>query len=486
MMSASEPRPDALLIVRDVGGQRVVIHGCSVSLRAGVRAGLTLSHATALLSPRTVHTCEHQPERDAAALRGLVRWASRWSPVIEADPPDGLLMDITGCAHLFRGEERLAGSLRRALRALGLRAKLCIASNIGAAWAVARHGKSGLCVLPHGHEEAAIGPLPCRALRLEPEVIAALEEVGVERVRELLELPRSALPARFGSGLVMRIDQALGLLLEPVWRTQEQERLMATLELPGGTTRLEALEAAARRVLDDLCARIAALESGLRAIEITLERIGSQAVCLSIELGSPSRSPRHLWSMLWPRLERVNMGFGIERVTMTALRAARLPHRQKTLPVIGEATGVRDAAAGELLDTIAARIGRERVLRFELAGSHIPERAAVIAPYFAAGGRPNMPGAATNLSPRPSVLIDPPEAVRVIALTPDGPFSRFTWRGRISEVVVCEGPERIAHEWWLGRSPARDYFRVQDEAGRWVWLFREAEAAHWFIHGVWA
>jgi protein ImuB len=88
---------------------------------------------------------------------------------------------------------------------------------------------------------------------------------------------------------------------------------------------------------------------------------------------------------------------------------------------------------------------------------------------------------------RPSLLLERPEPVEVIAMTPDGPPSWFRWRGLGQCVTVSAGPERLAMEWWRWSSPAtRDYFKIQDEHGRWLWIYRTLESGRWFVHGLWA
>jgi protein ImuB len=102
--------------------------------------------------------------------------------------------------------------------------------------------------------------------------------------------------------------------------------------------------------------------------------------------------------------------------------------------------------------------------------------------------------------PRPVRLFAPPEPIEAFWLLPDDPPFRFTWRRRPHRVRCADGPERIAEEWWSGTDTAlagaiRDYYRVEDEAGRRFWLVRAglpglnanwAPPPRWFVHGVFA
>jgi protein ImuB len=94
---------------------------------------------------------------------------------------------------------------------------------------------------------------------------------------------------------------------------------------------------------------------------------------------------------------------------------------------------------------------------------------------------------------RPHRLLDRPEPIGVLYATPEGMPRRFIWRRVAHDIARVEGPERIAPEWW--REPAhtrlRDYYRVEDKAGRRFWIFREGIAGdgrggapEWYLHGL--
>jgi len=94
---------------------------------------------------------------------------------------------------------------------------------------------------------------------------------------------------------------------------------------------------------------------------------------------------------------------------------------------------------------------------------------------------------------RPPRLLDRPEAIEVVYATPEGMPRRFVWRRAVHDIARAEGPERIAPEWWRERSTARlrDYYRVEDAAGRRYWIYREGVAGDgrggaplWYLHGL--
>lgn len=458
---------------------------------------MTLAHARALLPAEGVHAEPDRPERDRAALRALAEWATRFSPVVAPDEPDGLLLDVTGCAHLFGGEHGLVRHIHRAMDRLGFASRVAVAPTFGCAWGVARFGRRKRAVVPDGEQRRAMGGLPVRALRLDEDTEAALEEVGIRRVEHLLDLPRCELPARFGGDVLLRLDQALGEAIETIEPVRARRAPRSGRVFDGPTTRPESIEAAARDALHNLCAMLERRGQGVRLLEAVLDRGNVAPARFVISLSRPSREARHLWSLLRRRLERVHLGFGVEGIVLTAARTGRVRHEQGELTASGPsrksaswapspAGTRRDIAA--VIDVLVNRLGAERVVRAETIESYLPERAFRFLPLEEAHRR-RVPGsgAARAGSDRPSMLLDRPEPARAIALTPQGPLLSLTWRGREQRIVACQGPERISHEWWRDdRAGTSDWFRVQDEAGRWLWVCREAESGRWSVRGLWA
>lgn len=479
-----------------------------------MQAGMTLAHARALLPDRggpspgggpaapAVRIEPFDPAADDAALESLARWCTRLAPVVAPDPPDGLLMDLSGCERYYRGRRGIVRHIARAIRRLGFHARLAMAPTFGCAWAMARFAPSrtGLVFVPDGCQREAIGPLPIRALRIDEAARQALGEVAVDRIDDLLRLPRSSLPSRFGDHLLLRIDQALGGAIEVITPVRPPDPVEAELLFDGPTTQHEALSLAAREVLDALAARLLERGRGTRRVDVRLIRSDLPPLVLELATSRPTCSAAHLWKLLRPRLERAQLGFGVEGVHARALRLARLRHQQAGLVMAGENLGIHDdephrVRLGEMVDALASRLGEHRVLRPQLVESHIPERIVRLAGALHEPGRAAA-CAAVN-SARPSILLPRPEPAEVIALWPDGPPSWIRWRGGEIRIARAAGPERINQEWW--REPKasgrpgieasdrvhRDYFAVIGESGEALWLFRRSPGARWFVHGLW-
>lgn len=489
----------ALVVAEREGSRRLVAACCERAAGLGVRAGMTVSAAQSALAGVGVKVVESDAAKEAALLRALGLWSHRFSPVVALDPPGGLMLDIGGCEGVFGGERALLDAVRCGLGSLGFSAKVASAGTFGCAWGVARCGGSEVCIVAAGGERAALEGLRVGALGLEAGTLAALAEVGIERVGQVLELPRGVLGVRFGAGLLLSVDRALGSAVEVIEPLRWSAPAESEVVFDGPTTRVEAVGAAAREALARVCRVLEERCAGARVFEVVLTRSDLGPERVRIELGAAQRDAARLWRLARPRLERTHLGFGVEKVAATASGLGKVEQRQASRWV--DKGGVLEAdeagACVGLIETLVNRLGHERVRVRRRTGSHVPERAAEStgalgsaalgsAALGAAGlGTGNEEAVGPAWWSRPTRLFNPARPARVVALSPDGPVRLVMWEGGEREVDACAGPERIASEWWRGEGPTRDYFGVRERGGAWLWLYREVETGRWFVQGVW-
>ncbi len=485
-------------------GKERVACTCARAEAAGVRPGMSVAHARSLLRGRALWVQPYTPEEDARQLRRLARWALRFTPIAAADDPDGLLLDIAGCAHLYGGEERLAERVLAALASLGFEARVAAVPTFAGARAVARCASRRITLVAADGLRAALAPLPVGALRVDAGTCTALAEVGVERIGQLLELPRAELASRFGSALLPCLDRALGRgVPETIDAVRPAEPVEVSRVFDGPVVCLEAVQAAVRELLALLVGRLGRQERGVCLLALAFQRIDAAALSLSLRLTHPSRDEAHLWSLLRPRLERLHLGYGVEEIHLCAARTGRVAHGQFGLwpGVLWPARPAQDAAWGQLLDQLIERLGTWSVTTVAPAETYVPERAFVHRPWNGAGVPADAPrcrsrGGTVHAPPRPVRLYPRPEPVRVMLLTPHGPLIRLERQGRWVAVRRCCGPERLALPWWhegtrdmdatlagAAEGGVRDYYTVEDEHGCWLWLFGSGGA--WFVHGDW-
>ncbi len=471
---------------------------------------MTLAQARALLHDDEPYVVPYAPQEDARKLATLARWFLRFSPTVSAQPPDGVFLDISGCARLFGGESRHLAEIDGALHRLGFPARIACAPSYAAAWALARYGPQRVCALSAEEVEDAVAPLPIVALQLDGATHAALAELDVRFVGELLRLPRAELLARFGEPLLQRLDETLARenpVVEPL-RAAPVYQISQAYE--GAIQRIEIIEDTIETLLDSLLGVLRRDERGVCDLAIEFSRIDAEPVCESFRFTQPTTDFAHLWRLIHPRLERVHLGHGVEEIRLHAVRTARLPCEQLTFwPATDEQAG--RVELGVLLDRLVENLGREQVQCVAPVETYVPEHAFAFAfpgsdgasidtsvqdTYVrepsATGVRAG--GAVMLPAVRPSQMFDPPEPAGVISRVPDGPPAWLRWRGVHLRILCGSGPERIALRWWSGgegHAGTRDYYTVRDEFGRALWVFREriglsAEPGQWYVHGLWA
>ncbi len=445
----------------------------------GVFHGMTVADAMVIVP--ALQYFEDKPGRNLKLLKGLAEWCLRYTPLVAIDPPDGLLLDVTGCTHLKGGEKTFLDDLTGRLKIAGYNVRPGLADTIGCAWAVSRCTASGLLVKPNEHRTALMS-LPPLALRLSAPLILKLQSLGLTSISTFIHMPKSVLRRRFGKDMVLRLQQALG---------QEEEFLLPIKEPIPYTERLPflepirtrpAIEHGLRTLLDTLCKRLYNEGKGLRTAVLTWYRIDGKTGSVEIGTHHASHRSEHLFKLFNLKLDDVSPGLGIELFVLDAPKIEPVSEKQNGLWVSKPTADSMDAS--ELYDRIGGRIGQENLKRFLPAEHFWPERTAI---------------ATTNLQkerqtewrhnkPRPFQLLNPPEPIDATALTPDYPPILFIYKGKRHEIKKADGPERIEREWWMEEGEHRDYYVVEDQAGKRYWIFRSGhyngtQSGHWFLHG---
>lgn len=460
----------------------------AIAAAAGLSPGQSMTDALALC-PR-VKIVEATPEEDARALTQLADWHQRFSPAIAVDAPDGLFIDIDGCAHLWGGEEALARAIQQRLAAQDIPARLAIADTFKAASALARYGADDVAITAHD-DARRLAPLPVAALRIEQAIAEQLRHLGLKTIGHLTAMPRTALRKRFGANLLLQLARAMGEAEDAlVFHTPPASWIeSAVFAEPISTP-----EDIARVIADlagRLCARLGEYGLGARRFDVAFHRCDGETARASVRAALPLREIKRLVALFTPKLESVDPGLGIEIVTLTGLRVQPLAHAQANLDCANPHAAAVDLAP--FVDRLVNRFGAERVWRTAPQESHAPERAVTrIAPLAAPTTR-----LWARSQPRPVRLFARPQPIDALAVAPDDPPFMFRWHGRTHRIRNAEGPERIAAEWWRRAwadnaiDRVRDYYRVEDEAGARFWLFRSGlygadRPTRWWLHGLFA
>lgn len=457
----------------------------------GLRLAMSLADARAI-QPNLV-AMEADPDADARTLDTIAAWCERFTPIVVIDGPDGLYLDITGCAHLFGGESALRSHIVTRLIAQGFAARAAIAPTPAAAWGVTRFSK--VLDVEEDDVTAALGPLPIEALRLEEDAAALLRRLGLKRIGQVMEAPRASFSARAGQAAMLRLDCALGRAREALTPRRPVPPVFALRRFLEPLFTLDAVLEATRTLCGDAVTKLD--RHGAGALRAHLHLFGVDGRDRVIEIGAsrPERDVKALMRLFREKLnlagETLDMQFGLEAARLDIVQMQRTEAEARTLVAV-QAAALSAERISAFVDVASARLGPARVLRAALNEAHAPEKASgwksalqqkqkqdeVLAPFK------------DGVMRRPLTLFSTLQPIDVIASVPDGPPIRFRWRRVLHEVVRAEGPERISGDWLAG-APARDYYRVEDKEGRRYWLYREGlfgedQAPRWFVHGLFA
>lgn len=486
--SAAPADAPLALVEKQRGAMRIVALDPK-ALALGLAPGMGLADARARVPE--LAAVDHHPTADRLTIERIADFCDRYTPMVAVGPPDMITLDITGCAHLCGGEERLAADAKMRLERLGFDIRHALAATPEGARALARF-QTG----PALTEEAALRRLPVAALYLGQEAETALRRAGLKTIGDLAERPTAPFSARFGEEATAALNRLLGrsdsriVPLRPAPALYFERRFAEPVGHVDG----------ALQVIAELAgeARTALLERGAggRRFAARFYRSDGAVRDAAVETSLPTRDPAALMRLFEERIEHladpIDPGFGFDMIRLAVPKVEPLDQPQLQL----EGGAIAEEALAALVDRLSTRLGRDRIRRFAPRDTHIPEQSVLALPAAELASPQNWPPAPPGDPPlRPLHLFDPPQPIDVMAEVPDGPPHRFRWRRSLHEVRRCEGPERIAAEWWKHKDMSgltRDYYRVEDARGRRFWIFRhglygsENNNPGWYIHGLFA
>jgi protein ImuB len=448
----------------------------------GINSGMAVADARALVP--NLEVLDDKPDRGAKLLKGLGEWCIRYSPMISLDAPDGLILDVSGCTHLWGGEGAYLNEICKRLEGKGYQVRAGIADTVGAAWATARYGKDNP-VISAGMHTTALLSLPAAALRLESLVLDRLQKLGLNHIGSFINMPESNLRRRFGAGLLLRLRQAKGQEEEPIkpitLPAAYQERLPCMEPIRTGT----AIKIAIQKLLEGLCGQLGAQGLGIRSCVLQCFRVDGQVEQIEIGTNRASHNINHLFKLFELKISLIRPALGIELFIMEALRVEEMDLVQEKL--WSAKPGMDDAGVAELLDRLSGKVGADTINRYLPQAHYWPERSIKLANSIAE--KPDLLWKTDR--PRPTQLLSKPERVEVTAPIPDYPPMLFIYKGKVHQVIKADGPERIEREWWIDSGTHRDYYNVEDQDGQRYWLFRSGHydgdrPQQWFIHGFFA
>lgn len=479
------PADQPLVVIARSGSKRWVSAADPTASKLGLRVGMPASKAQAMISNLVM--VDADPRADALVLERLALWCLRqYSPIVAVDGIDGIVMDTEGADHLHKGEALMSSGLANTLLHRGLTARVAVSDTWGASHALSRVSHEQVTIIPSGETPKAVVGLPIHSLRLPADTVAGLGTMGFATVGELAATPRAPLALRFGNEVTRRIDQMFGRaaeVMEPL-RTEDMVEARKTFAEPISAS--ETIAKYIRRLSVEFSAKLEERGFGMKRADLLIHRVDSKSQSLRVGLAKPARDPGRISKLLCDRIDQIDPGFGIEKLTLTAVHAEPLEERQISSSLIAE-------EVADVLPVVEILANRgAKLYRVTPLASDVPERSVA----RIGADAPDTGAKWADKWPRPPRLLAYPEPIEVMALLPDQPPVVVTWKGKRRKIVRADGPERIFGEWWQRPrelQAVRDYFVVEDEQGERLWIYRSGDGVdtatgshRWFVHGLFA
>ncbi|MDQ0561287.1 protein ImuB [Rhizobium mesoamericanum] len=481
----SIPVEQPIAVIARSGSKRWVSAADAAAKKSGVHVGMPAAKAQAMF--RRLMLVDADTVADANALERITLWAlTQYSPIVAVDPPDGIVMDTEGADHLQGGEHMMLTGIANRFRAKGLTVRVAIADTWGAAHACARTIQEETIIVPRGETISAVEHLPVHLLRPPEKIVIDLSTLGFKTIGELSATPRAPLTLRFGPEIGRRLDQMHGRLAEPIEPIRSPELIEVSRSFAEPIGAAETINKYVGLLVVRLVSELQRKGLGVRRTDLIVEKVDGTRQAIRAGTAKPARDIAWLTKLFRDRTEKIDPGFGIEKLSLVAIMTQPLEEEQRSTSLVEEET----TDITPLIDIFGNR--GQRVYRVAPVASDVPERSV----RRVAAAVAEVEEAWVHYWPRPVRLLNRPDPIEAIALLPDRPPVSITWRGKRHKIVRADGPERVFGEWWKRDSEleaVRDYFVVEDERGQRLWVFRsgdgidpETGSHRWFLHGIFA
>lgn len=464
-------------------GNKMVLAATNIMAeQQGIYCGATVADAKAVLPQlKTINLPLGKAEK---LMLAIGKWCIRYSPKIAIAANQSIIIDLSGCAHLWGGEYNYLKEIVKRLHSKGYWARGAIADTPGTAWAVAHYGKKQP-IIPSRQQADALATLPPSALQLPPDILSKLHKIGFYTIESFMHLQRNALKRRFGNELLLKLDQALGTSTQTIQWIKPEVVFREHLPYPDTITTAKGIAIAIKQLLTTLCQSLRTANLGMLEALLLCYRVDGAIIKVNISVSQPSIDPSHLFQFFELKIPTIEPALGIELFTLEITKTEKIDNIQEAI-WISEKSTMQSAQLAALLDRITTKLGNKSVYKQFPLQSYWPDRCTNRS--YSLSALPQHNWRADR--PRPILLLAKPEQIQVSSVLPDNPPMLFIYKGKKHTVVKADDAERIEPEWWLQEQQHRDYYIVEDTEGQRFWVFRAGHytdpASKWYIHGFFA
>lgn len=440
----------------------------------GVELGSTMNTALTLADSLTCF--ERDERREQEALARLAQWAYQFTPAVSIAPPDSLLLEISGCLRLFKGEPAMIDRIVSGLSLIGHHPRIGLSRTPASARLAATAGVDPACET-----------VPVDCLDIEPEKVRALEQMGIVSLDALMALPAASLSRRFGTAFTDYLGRLSGAIPDPRQYITPAPAFDSEIVFAADVTNTGALLFPMKRLLGELSGFLDGRQLGATRLTWRLDHRSHAAHEIDLALSGPENDAGIFLSLTQLKLERLT---GVDEVDSLRLIASDFVAADRASGDLFDGTPFRSkdgrfgstadkARAEKLLNMFMARLGASSCFSLSTRSDHRPERSwqRVQPGTRLRAGLPEP----TADNPRPLFLLPSPKPLSTLN-------GRPTYRGPLE---LLKGPERIDFGWWdletIDRPHARDYYVARHSSGALYWIFAHPAGtpdARWYLHGI--
>ncbi len=403
-------------------------------------------------------------------LAALSLHAQQFTSFVSHEAPNALLLEIRGSLRLFGSFLRLRELLDARWQALGLQTQSAIApSTLAALWS-ARLGED-LCSDEATTLNGRLLQMPLICTAWDAARLQTLRSMGIQRLGDLLRLPRAGLARRLGVQAVRDLDVALGKQPEARRAFVPRERFRERLDFETEIEHVTCLERALEPVLERCALFLRRRQAGVQSLALRLRHRVRTPTVVRLGYASVTSEPRRLVEVLSQRLGRLELPAAVRSIELHS--GTLQPLSAVSLDAFGG--GGRDTAV-QLIERLRARLGEQAVYGVTTQSEHRPEAAWCRVQQLSLAAPSASDPQPPEIMPRPVWLLDEP-----VLLSP-----REIGELRLESGAGPRDPERIETGWWDGKGVARDYYRIRPARGAQLWVFQERHTKSWFLHGMFA
>ena len=366
--------------------------------------------------------------------------------------------------------------------------KAGIAATPIAASVAALRGPRQITAIPPGGDHEFLAPFPLSVLEPSDALVTLLEGVGLESCGEMAKLEGEAVEVRFGAEGVQLWRLSRGDDVRSIFNSIVRSLPSASMDWVDYALKdPERLIFVINALLGNICKELKSRGQGAREMTLVFSLANREKLEHLIRPARTTSSQKAWLRLIRTHFDRITLD---DAVTGMALRVESVSgelERQGDIFDRGFATiGAAEETIAQLLDDQGSIVVTPNNSNHPLLDRRTEWMSQE--PSRAVSRERLRSSSSTSLPPPPQLTLQLlPQPRRIVMRTRRRRDHDLPVQYRDSEwigITSAAGPDRVSGEQWA-EPYAREYFRCVTDRGTLVWLFRDARADEWYLHGWW-